>query len=189
MKFWIDFQRVKLLSGGFFSSGITRFVFPALVAIALSLIFVLRGFPEKTVSNFIFFSTLYLFWLGLFNSCTVINGAKESGEWSYWVLGLRQGRGTRISYVNALLLLHILQIVISAIVFCSVVALTLFFYQSYWAHALGGGWALSKYGLADPDKIPAIYTYFYQRDALALSCWAGIRFVGFFLSGLIFFWN
>lgn len=45
---------------------------------------------EENRSRFVFFSTLYCFWIGLFNSCQTINGALESGEWQYWVLGFRR---------------------------------------------------------------------------------------------------
>ena len=66
------------------------FLVPLLLASALVFIFIFRGTPEDAFSTFIFFSTLYFFWTGLFATCQIVNGAIESGEWAYWVLGTRR---------------------------------------------------------------------------------------------------
>lgn len=63
------------------------FSLPVLVAVLVMLAFMTSSPPKD--DKFIFFSTLYAFWLGLFGSCQTLNGEVASGEWSYWVLGNR----------------------------------------------------------------------------------------------------
>ena len=65
-------------------------VIPALVAVLVWLAFLFQECPSEDFDRFVFFSTLYCFWVGLFNACQTINGSVESGEWSYWVLGFRR---------------------------------------------------------------------------------------------------
>lgn len=65
-------------------------VIPALVAVLVWLAFLFQESPGEDFDRFVFFSTLYCFWVGLFNACQTLNGAVESGEWSYWVLGFRR---------------------------------------------------------------------------------------------------
>lgn len=184
---WIDFRRIRILSHGSWWNELFNVVLiPAMVAYALARIFILRGFPELTITNFIFFSTLYLFWMGLFNTCTAINGAVESGEWSYWVLGLRRGSKTPLHYLNALLLYHALKTLLVAIVFASVIGVTLSWHGDYWAQALGGPYCLGESGLATPKSahVPMIYYYVFQGSKLTLSFQMGAWFLGYFWGGL-----
>ena len=51
--------------------------------------------------KFLFFSTLYAFWIGLFGSCQTLNGEVASGEWSYWVLGNRLSIRAHLAAVTA----------------------------------------------------------------------------------------
>jgi len=66
----------------FFMSGM-----PFIVACLVMLAFVTSS-PIRS-EKFLFFSTMYAFWLGIFGSCQSLNGEVASGEWSYWVLGNR----------------------------------------------------------------------------------------------------
>lgn len=64
-------------------------------------IIVFAAFLARTVTSgerFLFFATIYAFWIGLFNSCQTVNGAVASGEWTYWVLGLRR---SFVRYIQA----------------------------------------------------------------------------------------
>lgn len=84
--FRLDLKRLRLTTG----SGYWNYFFTPLLAAILTLVFIFRGTPEDALSTFIFFSTLYFFWIGLFASCKTVNGAIDSGEWAYWVLGTRR---------------------------------------------------------------------------------------------------
>ncbi len=69
---------------------------------------------DRTLGEkFIFFSTIYAFWIGIFNSCQIVNGAVASGEWKYWVLALRR---SFVHYIAAhalvSLLLSLLQVIV-----------------------------------------------------------------------------
>lgn len=66
------------------------FVLPLLVAIIMTSAFIARSSPGSQGDAFIFFGTLYAFWCGLFGSCQSFNGEVQSGEWSYWMLGMRR---------------------------------------------------------------------------------------------------
>ena len=65
-------------------------IIPCLVALMLTLAYVSRKCPSDHRTSFVYFSTLYAFWCGLFGSCQAFNGEASSGEWSYWVLGQRR---------------------------------------------------------------------------------------------------
>lgn len=64
------------------------FVVPFLVGLIVFAAFLAR--EEINPERFVFFSTIYAFWIGIFNSCQIVNGAVASGEWNYWVLALRR---------------------------------------------------------------------------------------------------
>lgn len=66
--------------------------FPFVVAMIITQAFLMREYPQDHIEGFLFFSTLYAFWCGLFSSCQIFNGESESGEWSCWVLTLRRSR-------------------------------------------------------------------------------------------------
>lgn len=133
--FGVDFGRLWSTSSFRMAAILNIVVLPATVAFALVVIFVSRGFPQDTVSSFIFFSTLYLFWSGLFIACRSVNGAVESGEWTYWVLGIRRAIG---SYVWALVLYRILQVLCVCLVFTAVVWGTTLYWRGYWTIAVTG---------------------------------------------------
>ena len=71
-------------------SRISSALIPAAVAVLVWLAFLFQRNVSGDMDRFVFFSTLYCFWIGLFNACQTLNGAVESGEWSYWVLGFRR---------------------------------------------------------------------------------------------------
>lgn len=61
------------------------------VAVLVWCAFLFQGYASTDdLNRLVFFSTLYCFWIGLFNACQTLNGAVESGEWQYWVLGFRR---------------------------------------------------------------------------------------------------
>lgn len=61
------------------------------VAVLVWCAFLFQGYASTDdLDRLVFFSTLYCFWIGLFNACQTLNGAVESGEWQYWVLGFRR---------------------------------------------------------------------------------------------------
>lgn len=69
---------------------------PVLVGLIVFAAFLAR--EDTSRERFLFFSTIYAFWIGLFNSCQIVNGAVATGEWNYWVLGLRR---SFIRYIQA----------------------------------------------------------------------------------------
>ncbi len=89
------------------------FIIPALVGLIVFAAFLARS--EANPERFIFFGTIYAFWIGIFNSCQIVNGAVASGEWNYWVLALRRSFFGYI-FANALvsLFLSLVQVVVFA---------------------------------------------------------------------------
>lgn len=89
------------------------FLIPALVGLIVFAAFLARSGtnPER----FVFFGTIYAFWVGIFNSCQIANGAVASGEWNYWVLAQRRSFFGYI-FANAFvsLFLSLLQVVVFA---------------------------------------------------------------------------
>jgi ABC-type multidrug transport system ATPase subunit len=85
------------------------FLIPLLVGFVIFAAFLARN--EINPERFIFFSTIYAFWIGIFNSCQIVNGAVASGEWNYWVLAMRRPFFNYI-FANALVsfLLSLLQL-------------------------------------------------------------------------------
>lgn len=65
-------------------------VLPFLVAAIMNAAFLARSSPDAHRESFLYFGTLYAFWCGLFGSCQAFNGEVASGEWSYWMLGMRR---------------------------------------------------------------------------------------------------
>lgn len=89
---FLEIQRVFCTVG---SRGKGRVVFeflilPLLVAGVMTTAFLARSAPDSQGEAFLFFGTLYAFWCGLFGSCQAFNGEVSSGEWSYWMLGMRR---------------------------------------------------------------------------------------------------
>lgn len=66
-------------------------VLPLLVAAIMNAAFLARSSPDAHRESFLYFGTLYAFWCGLFGACQSFNGEVASGEWSYWILGMRRG--------------------------------------------------------------------------------------------------
>lgn len=85
------------------------FLVPLLVGLVVFAAFLARN--EINPERFIFFSTIYAFWIGIFNSCQIVNGAVASGEWNYWVLAMRR-RFFDYIFANALVsfILSLLQL-------------------------------------------------------------------------------
>lgn len=65
-------------------------VLPFLVAYIMVTAFLARSDPGAQGEAFLFFGTLYAFWCGLFGACQAFNGEVNSGEWSYWMLGMNR---------------------------------------------------------------------------------------------------
>lgn len=83
-------EELRRASGKQFEGKDKRMVFaiPFLVGLIVFAAFLARN--DTDPERFIFFSTIYAFWIGIFNSCQIVNGAVASGEWNYWVLALRR---------------------------------------------------------------------------------------------------
>ena len=108
-------------------------IVPVLLAGALVFIFIFRGTPEDAFSTFIFFSTLYFFWTGLFATCQIVNGAIESGEWAYWVLGTRRAIKT---YLVAQVIYQAFLMLLITVAFCATLLLLCWVGRGYWTDAL-----------------------------------------------------
>lgn len=95
---------------------------PALIALVMTSAFVARSEPSSHGDAFIFFGTLYAFWCGLFATCQAFNGEVQTGEWSYWMLGMRRAvvRHYAAHFIAALLLAS------------AQVALSLVFLKVFW---------------------------------------------------------
>lgn len=65
-------------------------VLPLMVAFIMVSSFLARSAPDAQGEAFLFFGTIYAFWCGLFGTCQAFNGEVNSGEWSYWMLGLHR---------------------------------------------------------------------------------------------------
>ena len=91
---------------------------PIAVAILVMLAFMTCSPPKD--DKFLFFSTLYAFWIGVFGSCQTLNGEVASGEWSYWVLG---NRLSFRSHVLAVALVSLLTVFFQVLIFSATVVL------------------------------------------------------------------
>lgn len=90
------FLELRRVFSGMGGRGAWRFVFdfvllPFFVAAIMTAAFLARSSPADHRDSFLYFGTLYAFWCGLFGSCQAFNGEVSSGEWSYWMLGMRRG--------------------------------------------------------------------------------------------------
>lgn len=75
------------------SLGRTVFEFlllPLAVAFVMVSSFLARSAPDAQGEAFLYFGTIYAFWCGLFGTCQSFNGEVNSGEWSYWMLGMHR---------------------------------------------------------------------------------------------------
>ena len=105
--FWLDFRRVfsRRVSGNV-KSVLLELVFqPFVVAALVFIAFLNRDKVDPYRLNFLYFSTLYAFWVGLFGSCQAINSEVRSGEWCYWVLGMGRNRTTHVLAIGTSCLL------------------------------------------------------------------------------------
>lgn len=90
------FLELRRVFSGMGGRGLWRLVFdfvllPFFVAAIMTAAFLARSSPADHRDSFLYFGTLYAFWCGLFGSCQAFNGEVSSGEWSYWMLGMRRG--------------------------------------------------------------------------------------------------
>ena len=98
MGFWLDFWRVfsRRISGNKKSLLLELVAQPLVVAALVFMAFLNHDDVDAYKLNFIYFSTLYAFWIGMFGSCQAINSEVRSGEWCYWVLGMGRNRTTHV---------------------------------------------------------------------------------------------
>jgi ABC-type multidrug transport system ATPase subunit len=94
------------------------FAIPFLVGLIVFAAFLARN--NSNPERFIFFSTIYAFWIGIFNSCQTVNGAVASGEWNYWVLAMRR---SFFSYILANTLVSFFLSVLQVVVFAGAIFL------------------------------------------------------------------
>ncbi len=88
--FQLDVRRIlsRRISGNVVTFLLETFLQPVLVAIVVGIAFIGRDDPMEQRESFVYFSTLYAFWIGLFGSCQTFNSEIKNGEWSYWILGM-----------------------------------------------------------------------------------------------------
>lgn len=137
MKFWSDFRtdwrRVSnMVREGVFGK-FQMILFPPFIAFILFKMFIDRGYPQDAFGQFVFFSTIYLFWVGISQTWQAVNGAVESGEWNYWILGIRRERR---SYLRALFAYYIVRTLWVALLFVFSVAVFYVLCPWGWAYAL-----------------------------------------------------
>ena len=116
--FCLDFRRVasRRISGNVWSLLLELVFQPLVVALLVYVAFIHRDDVDPYRLNFLYFSTLYAFWVGLFGACQAINTEMKSGEWCYWVLGM--GRNQAV-HVLAIFVSCLLFALIQCIVFLS----------------------------------------------------------------------
>ena len=105
--FVLDFRRVfsRRVSGNIHSVLLEIVLQPLVVATLVFIAFLNRDKVDPYRLNFLYFSTLYAFWVGLFGSCQAINSEVRSGEWCYWVLGMGRNRTTHVLAIGTSCLL------------------------------------------------------------------------------------
>lgn len=96
--FWLDFRRVasRRVSGNVYSLLLEIVWQPFVVALIVFAAYINRDDIDAYRCNFLYFSTLYAFWIGLFGACQAINSEMKSGEWCYWVLGMERNRTVHV---------------------------------------------------------------------------------------------
>lgn len=192
--FFADVARIHRMSGSLRTWIVNLLLIPALVAASLVVVFVNRGFPQDSISSFIFFSTLYLFWSGVFLSCRAVNGAVESGEWAYWVLGIRRSVS---SYVLAMVIQRLFMVFLSVVSFWGVVwAAVVFFCPGAWTVAIAGSYMqpyvydLSHGTFEVCDVVASLLTDLEPGKELSLQAglseFAQWTFLGYYAWGLTF---
>ena len=89
----LEFRRVVATTWnrGLWRTVVEFVVLPLMVAFIMVTSFLARSAPDAQGEAFLFFGTIYAFWCGLFGTCQAFNGEVNSGEWSYWMLGLHRG--------------------------------------------------------------------------------------------------
>lgn len=94
----LDFRRVasRRVSGNVRSMLVELLLQPIFVAVLVFVAFIHREDIDSYRLNFLYFSTLYAFWIGLFGACQAINSEMKSGEWCYWVLGMGRNRTVHV---------------------------------------------------------------------------------------------
>lgn len=92
--FCLDVRRlfVRRVSANVCNLIIENVAQPIAVALVVVFAFLNRVDPFHFSTNFIYFTTLYAFWVGMFGSCQSLNTELRNGEWSYWILGLGRNR-------------------------------------------------------------------------------------------------
>lgn len=115
-------------------------VLPFLVAAIMTTAFLARSTPDAHRDSFLYFGTLYAFWCGLFGSCQAFNGEVASGEWSYWMLGMRRGICRH----------YLAHFAVSVLFGLTQVAVSLFFLWGIWK--LGAVIKPLGYFFISPDK-------------------------------------
>ena len=125
--FLLDFRRVfsRRVSGNRLSVLLELVFQPLVVAVLVFVAFLNRDEVDPFKLNFLYFSTLYAFWVGMFGACQSINSEVRSGEWCYWVLGLGRSRTMHVfAIVASALLFAVIQclVFLVAITFLSAVA-------------------------------------------------------------------
>ncbi len=96
--FCLDFRRIasRRVSGNIWSLLLELVGQPLVIAVLVFVAFIHRDAVNPYRLNFLYFSTLYAFWIGLFGACQAINSEMKSGEWCYWVLGMGRNRTVHI---------------------------------------------------------------------------------------------
>lgn len=93
--FGLDMRRLLVRRLSLDLPGLRRFAWenlvqPLVVAAVVVWAFLSRDRASDFREPFIYFSTLYAFWVGMFGCCQALNRELETSEWSYWVLGFRR---------------------------------------------------------------------------------------------------
>ena len=115
------FLELRRVFSGMGGRGAWRLVFdfvllPFFVAAIMTAAFLARTSPADHRDSFLYFGTLYAFWCGLFGSCQAFNGEVASGEWSYWMLGMRRGICSHyLAHFTACVVFGLVQVAVSLV--------------------------------------------------------------------------
>ena len=134
--FWLDFKRVfsRRVFGNLVLVLLELGLQPLIVAVLVFVAFIHRNDVDPYRLNFLYFSTLYAFWVGLFGACQAINSEVKSGEWCYWVLGMGRNRTTHVLAIGTSCLLFAL---IQCLVFLVALVALAHFFQGGGANGTG----------------------------------------------------